>query len=69
MGGGHKWGATAAFMAAVSLFAETADHRPADELLSRIPETFALATRQYEFLLKNLKGQTNIPRTVVDGKL
>ena len=56
-------------MAAVSLFAETTDHRAPDELLPRIPETFALATRQYEFLLESLKGQTNIPRTVVDGKL
>jgi hypothetical protein len=66
---GAKWFATAAFMATVSLFAETPDHRLADELLQRIPQTFALATRQYEFLLENLKGQTNIPRTVVDGKL
>lgn len=56
-------------MAAVSLFAEITDHRAPDGLLGRIPETFALATRQYEFLLESLKGQTNIPRTVVDGKL
>jgi rhamnogalacturonyl hydrolase YesR len=56
-------------MAAVSLFAETPDHRPPDELLQRIPETFTIAVRQYEFLLGSLEGQTNIPRTVVDGKL
>jgi uncharacterized protein YyaL (SSP411 family) len=38
-------------------------------LLTLIPETFASATRQYEFMLAHLQGQTNLPRSVVDGKL
>ncbi len=63
------WFAMATFMVAASLLAETTARRAPDELLQRIPKTFALATRQYEFLLESLKGQTNIPRTVVDGKL
>jgi unsaturated chondroitin disaccharide hydrolase len=66
---GANWLMMAAFMVAVSMFAQTTDHRAPDELLQRIPETFALASRQYEFLLESVKGQTNIPRTVVDGKL
>jgi unsaturated chondroitin disaccharide hydrolase len=64
-----KWAATAALSAAVLLHAETVEDRTPDGLLARIPEAFVLATRQYGFMLQSLKGQTNIPRTVVDGKL
>ncbi len=56
-------------MIAVPLLAGTTNYRAADELLSRIPATFTSAARQYEFLLESLQGQTNFPRTVVDGKV
>jgi len=40
-----------------------------DELLNRMPESFNFATRQYQVLLESLKGQTNLPRTFIEGKL
>lgn len=40
-----------------------------DELLARIPETFAFAGRQYQFLLEQLKGQAELPRTFEGGQL
>lgn len=43
--------------------------RSADDLTQRIPGTLEFATRQYGFLLESLKGQTNLPRTFVDGRL
>ncbi len=54
---------------AVPVFAEKMERNVRDELLTRIPETFSFSAHQYQFLLKSLKGQTNMPRTVEDGRL
>jgi hypothetical protein len=40
-----------------------------DDLLSRIPAVLARAADQYNLLLSKLQGETNQPRTFVDGKL
>jgi len=47
----------------------SAESRTADDLLLRTPVTLEFAARQYGFLLESLKGQTNLPRTFVDGQL
>ena len=49
--------------------ARSAEPKPADELQARIPALFEAAANQYQFLLSSLKGQTNQPRTFVNGKL
>ena len=40
-----------------------------DTRLAQMPDTFALAARQYEFLLERLQGQTRLPRTFEGGEL
>jgi len=59
----------ALFLLSLSSTVSAADRRLPDELSSRIPDTFAFATRQYQFLLESIKGQTNLPRTFEKGEL
>jgi len=49
--------------------AQTLADTPKDELLARIPATFAFATNQYQVLLDGCQGQSNLPRTIASGKL
>ena len=61
--------ALAFLLSVLSVSAQTSERRASDELLACIPQTFAFATSQYQFLLESLKGATNLPRTFVDGKV
>ena len=55
---------------AVNAFPERGNLKPAtnDELLARIPATFRFAAAQYDFMLNQLTGETNQPRTFEAGK-
>lgn len=56
----------------VSIPAQTgtsANQNSQDPLLAQIPETFAFATRQYQFLLQSISSSNQLPRTFDNGKL